>query len=116
MSEDGQIRTFYRVTRSDPPTYRDSTSFAMLGRPLANPTPERLRRWQGLSVFTTIEQAREKARHAPLMGSFIARLEIRPDESIRVERTTSSAGHFTIWGTPDDIIACWIPPVVPVRE
>jgi hypothetical protein len=40
----------------------------------------------------------------PLLGAFIAEIAIPDDRSIRYERTTTSDGHYTVWGRPDDLL------------
>lgn len=86
-----------------------------LGRKLTNPTVERRRLWQGLSVYDTEARARKKAIKVPLLGTHIARLEFPDEGIIRYERTMSSAGHYTLWGSPEDLRRAVIN-VVPVRE
>lgn len=103
-------RVFFRVTRSDPPALADFTSNHALGRILPNPSAERIKVWQGISVFESEELARRKARSVPQIGQFIARLEIE-DESGIESMPTFSKGHYTLWGLPEEILECWIPPV-----
>jgi hypothetical protein len=50
-------RDFYRILEGPVPTLRDFTSFQALGRPLRRQTPELLRRWSGISVYETEDQA-----------------------------------------------------------
>jgi hypothetical protein len=75
--------------------------------------PEVARLWDGISVFATEAQARRRARSAPWLGSPIAELVIIEALPIRFDRTTRSAGHFTVWGEPDDLLQC-VRRVVPV--
>lgn len=103
-------RVFYRVTRSNPPTLQDFSSNFLIGRTLANPTPERVRLWKGISVFETEEQAREKAKAVPQVGRFIARIDFTNAPQIIAEPTLG-AGHYTVWGAPDELLRCWAPPV-----
>jgi hypothetical protein len=68
-----------------------------------------------MSVYDTGARARKKAIKVPLLGAYIARLEF-PDESIiQYERTTTSAGHYTIWGSPEHLRQA-IVAIAPVRE
>jgi hypothetical protein len=63
----------------------------------------------GISVFRTMGQARKTARKRPpwLGRGFIARIAIPANAAIRIERTTKTAGHYTLWAEPDDILR-WI--------
>jgi hypothetical protein len=109
------IRRLYRVVQSNPPTLDDFTSNEDRGRELTNPTPERRRLWRGLSCYDSEERARKKATQVPLLGNFIATLEIPSNISVQSEQTTSSTGHHTIWGDPDFIASC-VTKVVPVSR
>ena len=92
--------TFYRVVRSNPPTEADFLSDRERGRP--EPADVRLLRlMDGLSVFDSEDRARGKAVRYPSLGSFIAALDIPAgDDRFRFERTTTSRGHYTLWGDP----------------
>lgn len=109
------MRRLYRVVRSTPATPEDFTSNADRGRELTSPTPERRRLWRGLSCYDSEERARKKALQVPLLGNFIATLEIPAGTAVQSERTTNSAGHHTIWGDPDLIASC-VTAVVPVSR
>lgn len=77
--------------------------------------PELLRCWDAISVFEGEEQARRKAIGRPWLGNaFIARLEIPEQASVRCERTFRTSGHYTLWGSPEDLMR-WVVSVVPVR-
>ena len=54
--------------------------------------------WFGLSVFADEAAARETAMRYPLLGGFIAAIEILETDPVRAERTTRASGHFTLWG------------------
>lgn len=108
-------RTFYRIVRSNPPSLIDFMSDEMKGLPPRNDDPETLRLWTGLSVYVTRNQARNKARTYPWLGGFIARLEIPEAGTARWERTTTSRGHYTLWGAPPDVLKCVVS-VEPVIE
>ena len=56
-------------------------------------------------MYQTEAQARRKARGLPMLGRFIAEVEVPETEAMRVERTTTSAGHHTVWGDPDGLLA-----------
>jgi hypothetical protein len=106
-------RVFYRLVRSTPASFVDVLSKSALGEPLREDTPENRRLWQGISVYATEAQARRKGRASPMLGRYIARIELPDDSPIVSERTTTSGGHHTLWGDPWLILAA-ITHVVPV--
>jgi hypothetical protein len=93
-------RSFYRIVRNDPPTQDDFTSNAAKGRPLRDTDPETRRLWDGISVQATEAQSRRRVRQYPLLGRYIARIELPADAPVRAERTTRIPGHYTLWGDP----------------
>jgi hypothetical protein len=97
---------FYRIVGADPPTLRDVTSMKALGKTLRFETPEALRIWDGISVSETLEQARLLCQRRPHLGRFVAKLEIPPDSGVLSERTTKTQGHWTLWATPEELLAC----------
>ena len=98
MIEQG-YRDFYRIVRTDPPTLFDFTSGKGRGTP--EPLSEAHRAvWDGLSVFSTLNQARRKQRVSPVLGTFIAVLRVPTDGSVRFARTLGGDGHHTVWGDP----------------
>ena len=99
------MRTFYRIVLSNPPTEVDFTTQQALGRRSTTHDPELLRLADGLSVFSTERQARQKAWQYPWLGSFISRLNVPDDSPIRIEKTLGR-GHHTLWGTPEQLAAC----------
>jgi hypothetical protein len=97
-------RTFYRIVRTSPPHETDFQSALALGKPA--PRDEANRRLaSGISVYATESQARRKVRTSPMLGSYIARLEV-PEETVQIERTLTSAGHHTLWAEPEVLLAC----------
>jgi hypothetical protein len=72
-----------------------------------------LRLWDGISVYESEAQAREKARQFPDLGTHLARLEIPMSIGARIERTTRSEGHHTIWAPAAMLHAC-IVSIVPL--
>jgi len=104
---------FFRIVASNPPTLDDFVSNEAQGRQLRNPSPNAARRWAGLSVFVTEEQARRMARLRRRLGRFIAAIEISESEQIRWEHTTGAPGHHTLWGEPAEL-ARRVRSVVPV--
>ena len=93
------MATFHRIVRSNPPTIVDFLSDRERGKP-PPPDPALRYLWDGISVYRTEAQARNKARRFPALGMFLARLEIPEGELVEIERTLSSRGHHTLWGEP----------------
>jgi hypothetical protein len=98
-------RVFFRLVGSRTPTLADVLSKSALGEPLRVDTPENRRLCQGISVYATEAQARRKGRASPMLGAYIARIELPDDGPIESERTTTSSGHHTLWGDPLIILA-----------
>jgi hypothetical protein len=89
--------TFYRIVKTNPPTVEDFISDRDRGRPPPR-NPAMMDLWFGLSMFDSEAAARQTAIRYPLIGEFIAAVEIQETDPIRVERTTQRSGHFTAWG------------------
>jgi hypothetical protein len=102
------IRPFvlYRIVRTDPPTLLDVTSKAALGLVDPDADDETKRLESGLSMYRTLAQARRKARSFRFLGSFIATMDFTGVDSVVIERTTSSSGHYTVWGEAALILRC----------
>jgi len=98
-------RLLYRIVRTDPPTAADFTSNHALGKVPRRPEPEVVRLWDGLSMYETEQQARVKATLRPALGRYIAAVAVMPAVGVRIERTTSSAGHHTVWGEAPRLLA-----------
>jgi hypothetical protein len=109
----GELRTCYRIVRSDPPTVEDFRSAAARGRIPPDANAEDRRLLAGVSVYRTEAQARRKARQYPALGAFIAELALPPQ--LVAERTTPSPGHHTLWAPPEALLACVVR-VVPVAR
>ena len=103
MTEQG-FRLFYRIVKSNPPTLPDLTSNLELGKQIPA-DPESAALWDGLSVQSTLAQARRRRRASPMLGSHVAILRVPTNGTIRYERTLGSAGHHTIWGDPAVLLA-----------
>ena len=99
-----EYRLFYRIVLTNPPTPYDFTSGKARGTPEPLGAAQRAV-WDGVSVFSTMSQARRKRRTSPVLGSFIATLRVPTDGSIRFARTLGGDGHHTIWGEPADLMA-----------
>ena len=106
------MATFYRIVLTNPPTLVDFLSDEAQGRPPRGETHRYL--WDGISVYATAQQARNKAQDYPFLGQFIARLDIPDQASVRSERTLRrSRGHHTLWGDPAYLLRCVVA-VIPV--
>jgi hypothetical protein len=42
----------------------------------------------------------------PELGAFIAILAVDDDGPVRWEKTTRRRDHYTLWGTPEEIVGC----------
>lgn len=99
-------QTFYRIVRTTTPTLEDFKSHQALGRPFVASSPEKRLMWEGVSVFVEVREAQRMARrYSTKMGRYIAELEIPDDSSILCEETGGN-GHHTLWGSPDELLAC----------
>jgi hypothetical protein len=111
------IMTFFRIVWTDPPQLYDFESNAARGDVARFTSEEARRLMDGISVFRTMSQARRTAlKRPPWLGrGYIAHLVIPFDAEMRVERTTKSAGHYTLWADPASIMS-WVVSVSPVSE
>ncbi len=107
------IRTFYRIVWADPPGIEDFESHQQRGVELRDLRPETARLHSGVSMYRTLSLARRVARkRPPWMGAgHIARVTIPLDEDVRVERTTRSEGHYTVWCEASRLLS-WVDDVV----
>jgi hypothetical protein len=99
-------RTFYRIvhtaTKEGLPIEDFMSNKALDEEPPVN--PEHLRLFDGISVYATEQQARNKATAFPRLGRFIAAVEVEDGAPVHVERTLpKSRGHYTLWGAPEEI-------------
>ena len=98
MTDQG-FRLFHRIARTNPATLDDFTTNVAKGRPAPDDLIQRAV-WDGLSVYSTLAQARRKRLASPAIGNFVAVLRVPLDGSIRIERTLGGDGHHTLWGEP----------------
>jgi hypothetical protein len=94
---DDRPRRLHRIVQNNPPAVADFTSKAQLGIPCPVPDPDVQRRWTGLSLFGSDELARRTARRLPMLGSFIAALDIPDGPGMQVEMTPGP-GHYLLGG------------------
>ena len=100
------MRTFFRIVRAPTVEELDDGDFesdAAKGFPL--PTdPIRASLHDGISVFNTERQARNKALDYPFLGAYIAAIGVEEGAPDRFERTLKgSPGHHTLRGEPSQI-------------
>ena len=112
MAQPPSPRRLYRIVRANPPTLDDFLSDDARGRGSPSEPPEIRRLRSGRSVFQTEAQARRRARAFPVLGRYIAVLEITADSPVQIERTLGP-GHHTAWGAPELVLA-YVVAVVPV--
>lgn len=62
--------------------------------------------WNGVSVWETLEQARQMARGVASLGRCVARLEIPAGAEVRSQRTFRTEGHHTLWAEPEVLLRC----------
>ena len=98
MSDEQPLR-LYRIIQNNPASERDFMSKAQLGIPCPVRDPEVQRRWTGLSLFGSEEQARRVVKRLPMLGSYLAALDIPPGAGMRAEPTTGP-GHYLLGGDP----------------
>lgn len=67
-----------------------------------------------LSMFDTLEQTEQLARALPRIGGYIAAFELVDERGVCVART-GRAGHWSVWGRPDQLLAC-LDEIVEVRR
>lgn len=87
-------RAFYRVIWGPRAAVEHSLSSKVKGEP-PPAGPELLRLYDGISMFSTEQRARNKALDLRL-GNHIAAVKLPDNAPVRWERTLSSRGHPTI--------------------
>jgi hypothetical protein len=58
----------------------------------------------GLSMYEESSQAEQTARAFPIIGRYIARLLLTTRSGFNLA-STGQAGHWTVWGRPDQFVA-----------
>jgi hypothetical protein len=93
-------RILYRAIRRPEPRVGEFWSDFAHGEP---PTRTQLREplfWCGISTFSDIQKAKEKAR-TWWQGQFVAELQIPDDAAVIVRQTGRDPLHHSVMGTPE---------------
>ncbi|MCC7022450.1 MAG: hypothetical protein IT338_06465 [Thermomicrobiales bacterium] len=96
-------REFFRIVRNSRPDPADFRPVGATGRPLR--FPEHRREFEeGISVYDDFEHACEMARkHRFRHGAYILRIVLPDDGSVEF-RQTFAPHHYTMYGTPEQIL------------
>ncbi len=99
-------RTFYRVTKTNPPTDKDYvTRFERLGEPPADLPADVKRSWYAFSAFDSVEGAREQALQVRGIGRYIFRYDIPEGCGVTWEQTLGP-GHYDLRGDKEVLKRC----------
>src|SRR3954471_6800701 len=106
LATDDQGRwILFHIVEEYPTTAEEFLSNEAKGRIPRRPlTPEEQDLWRGISAYESWALARRKAGRSPWLGAYVAELRIPPGSGIRLRRTTSSRGHWTLWGDPEALL------------
>lgn len=106
--EDRPVKSFYRVTKTDPPTDDDYlTPLERFGPPPDDADPERRESWDAFSAFDTPEGAIRTARRFRRLGRHIFRYDIPEGIGITWEQTIEP-GHFDLRGDKEVLKRCLV--------
>ena len=97
-------RTFYRIVRNPVVSEDDFKSAKDLGKPLRKPSFAR--QWaEGVSVSDTLEHAVAQARLYRFgLGRFVVAVRLPSASGVEVEQTGNDPHHFTLYGTPSQLL------------
>ncbi len=112
LGDSGAHMRLYRVVRSDPATaddflsqYRRNLLGSAASRRPPPTDPRLLRIWDGVSMSATKRQAEQQRARYRRLGMYMAVMDL-PVVRFRMERSTATPGHFTVWGDPGDLLQC----------
>jgi len=105
---EGQSLSVWRTVRANPPTEADFLSQKARGRSRRGAPVDQ---WEGVSTFDNLAVAAAAARRWK-QGTHLARLVLEPASPVRWARTRGEA-HYTLSGTPAELLACVVE-VVPL--
>lgn len=108
--------TYYRCVTTERPTELDFRSHAAKGLRPPHDDPDLLRRWGGVSVFTTAAQARanlERARPRARarIGEWIAELQMPEGTAVTCEGPDYK-GHWDLYNARPDLLLSYVTSVV----
>jgi hypothetical protein len=98
----------WRIIKQAEPTRDDFLSAMAMGREPR--TEEEKAIYDGLSMFAEKQQAIDKAnaivqrrrgQTRRVLGDYVVPVDVPDDVGIPLQRTTGSAGHWTVWIDPD---------------
>jgi hypothetical protein len=102
------IKSFYRVTKTYPPTDVDyQTRFDREGPAPANLSPEVKESWDAYSAFDTPQGAIAMARRFKRLGRYICQYDIAEDGGIKWEQTIAP-GHYDLRGHSEILKQCLV--------
>lgn len=100
-----ESRLLYRVLEGRTATMRDFMSKAALGEPLRLPhTAKRRRLHEGLSLYASLEAARDRAQRFRPPPTHVAAVAVPLNGSIPFEQTGIDPEHFTVWAAPATLL------------
>lgn len=97
------VKTFYRATKTNPPTDRDYVLLAERKGPPSPDLPEEVRQsYYAFSAYDTIAGLKEQARQIRGMGRHICRYVI-PEGAGITWKQTLAPGHYDLWGDKEEL-------------
>ncbi len=97
-------RTYFRIVRNRTVTEDDFKAARDLGKPLKKPSLRR--QWaDGVSVSDTFEHAASQVRlYRYRLGRYVVAVRLPAEVDIEVEQTGRDPHHFTVYGTPSQLL------------
>ena len=100
------VKTFYRVTKKNPPSDKDYvTPQERRGDPPESLSDEEKESWSAFSAYDTEDGARKQALQVPGIGKYIFRYEI-PEGCGITWKQTLGPGHYDLRGDKDVLRSC----------
>lgn len=111
------LNIVFRIVWTNPPTIEDFQPNIDKYIEVRKVSLDAARLHAGSSVYRTWAQAKKTAKKRPpwLGRGFIAEIRIPSGSSARVERTTRSAGHYTLWADARRVME-WVVRVEAIQE
>jgi hypothetical protein len=102
------VKSFYRVTKSNPPSDADYvTRLEREGPPPAHLPDEVKESWDAFSAFDSADGALAKARRFKRLGRYIMRYDI-PAEGGIAWKQTIEPGHYDLRGDKETLKRYWV--------